>query len=190
MNRKLTALVVAVAGLSLLAAPQAFAAAPKAKTLAQNACQKERTVLGKTLFRATYGKTPMRTCRAETRAEAREALENAAHECMAERQADPAAFAEKYGTNPNKRNAFGKCVSKKARGELNEDLAETKNAAKECMAERRADPAAFAETYGTNTNKRNAFGTCVASKKAGADDDPEEDEPGDDPGDGGGEGEV
>ena len=32
--------------------------------------------------------------------------------CKAERKADRAAFAEKYGTNKNNRNAFGKCVSK------------------------------------------------------------------------------
>ena len=32
-----------------------------------------------------------------------------------ERKADPSAFREKYGTNKNKRNAFGKCVSKQAK---------------------------------------------------------------------------
>ena len=36
---------------------------------------------------------------------------NAAKQCKDERKADPAAFKEKYGTNKNKRNAFGKCVS-------------------------------------------------------------------------------
>ena len=40
---------------------------------------------------------------------------NAAKTCKAERTADPAAFREKYGTNKNKRNAFGKCVSKTAK---------------------------------------------------------------------------
>ena len=39
---------------------------------------------------------------------------NAAKECKAERQADPEEFATNYGTNGNKRNAFGKCVSSKA----------------------------------------------------------------------------
>ena len=41
-----------------------------------------------------------------------DAIVNAAKTCKAERTADPAAFREKYGTNKNKRNAFGKCVSK------------------------------------------------------------------------------
>ena len=48
------------------------------------------------------------------------AFKNAAKACDAERgdtTESRAAFAEKYGTGPNKRNAFGKCVSKKARGE-------------------------------------------------------------------------
>ena len=40
-----------------------------------------------------------------------EARVNAAKACKAERAADPAAFAEKYGKNKNKKNAFGKCVS-------------------------------------------------------------------------------
>jgi hypothetical protein len=51
----------------------------------------------------------------ELTAERREALKNAAKECKAEFRADPDAFEQKYGSNRNKRNAFGKCVSQKAR---------------------------------------------------------------------------
>jgi len=43
---------------------------------------------------------------------------NAAQECRAERgniAASREAFRIRYGTNKNKRNAFGKCVSKRAR---------------------------------------------------------------------------
>jgi hypothetical protein len=40
---------------------------------------------------------------------------NAAKSCWTERQADPAAFTAKYGTNKNKSNAFGKCVSGKVK---------------------------------------------------------------------------
>jgi hypothetical protein len=39
---------------------------------------------------------------------------NAAKKCRTERALDRAAFAEKYGTNANNRNAFGKCVSHEA----------------------------------------------------------------------------
>lgn len=42
-------------------------------------------------------------------------FKNAAKECAAERrQMGREAFAEEHGTNDNKRNAFGKCVSSKA----------------------------------------------------------------------------
>lgn len=36
---------------------------------------------------------------------------NPARKCKAERALDVEAFNERYGTNANKRNAFGKCVS-------------------------------------------------------------------------------
>jgi hypothetical protein len=42
------------------------------------------------------------------------AEDNAARQCRQEQSADPAAFKDKYGTNANKSNAFGKCVSQKA----------------------------------------------------------------------------
>ncbi len=38
------------------------------------------------------------------------------------------------------------------------------NAAQECRAERDADEALFAETYGSNKNGKNAFGKCVSGK--------------------------
>ena len=41
------------------------------------------------------------------------ALTNAARSCKADRKADAAAFASKYGAD---RNAFGRCVSAKAKG--------------------------------------------------------------------------
>lgn len=92
---------------------------------------------------------------------------NAAQECRAERGSSDAtrdAFRDKYGTNANGRNAFGKCVSKRARDEAQErKSAERKHAAKRCAAERKEiGAAAFAEKYGTNKNKRNAFGKCVS----------------------------
>lgn len=103
--------------------------------------------------------------------EERNARINAAKECKAEREADPVAFAE-YGTNPNGRNAFGKCVSEKAREneaeedeQDQEDATAWKNAAKECAAEREADASGFATQYGTeNADYKNAFGKCVSQK--------------------------
>jgi len=101
----------------------------------------------------------------EEAAERRAAKRSASRDCRAERSDDPAAFAEKY------RN-FGKCVSAKAKQELKaadqadrEEIAEAKNAAKECATERDGlGEDAFDEKYGTNRNKRNAFGKCVSGK--------------------------
>jgi len=88
---------------------------------------------------------------------------NAAKACKAERASLGAdAFAAKYGTNANKKNAYGKCVSETARKLTAEQQAE-KNAAKACKAERASIGAdAFAAKYGTNANKKNAFGKCVS----------------------------
>src|SRR3954452_7846098 len=91
---------------------------------------------------------------------------NAARQCRAERGTTSAtreAFAEKYGTNANKKNAFGKCVSQKAREEQRERRAARRKARKDCRAERKdIGRAAFAEKYGAKHNKRNAFGKCVS----------------------------
>ena len=100
------------------------------------------------------------------------AEKNAAKACKAERGKDPAAFKTNYGTNANKRNAFGKCVSKQAKlkndsedeaGETEADSDAESNAAKKCKAERtRIGVEAFNNLHGTNPNKRNAFGKCVS----------------------------
>jgi hypothetical protein len=89
---------------------------------------------------------------------------NAAQECRAERgEIGVTAFRAKYGANDNKRNAFGKCVSKKAKAHERKRKAERRNAAKECRAERDdIGETAFADKYGTNKNKSNAFGKCVS----------------------------
>ena len=68
-------------------------------------------------------------------------------------------FKATYGTNANKANAFGKCVSKNA--QTAEHAAA--NAAKTCKAERDSlGTDAFATKYGTNGNGKNAFGKCVS----------------------------
>ena len=111
---------------------------------------------------------------AEEEAENGEAAKNAAQECKAERAADAEAFKTDYGTNKNGKNAYGKCVSGKASEKKAamdaadaQEVAETKNAAKECAAERAADAGAFKTDYGTNKNGRNSFGKCVSSKLRG-----------------------
>ncbi|GIU95321.1 MAG: hypothetical protein KatS3mg012_1778 [Gaiellaceae bacterium] len=84
--------------------------------------------------------------------------------CRAERQSmGVEAFRNKYGTNPNKANAFGKCVSAKSKEQRKAREAK-ENAAKKCKAELASmGVEAFRNKYGTNPNKANAFGKCVSA---------------------------
>ena len=109
-----------------------------------------------------------------TTAQAQSAEGEAEKACKAERNSlGVEAFSEKYGTNHNKRNAFGKCVSGKSKGKKNDQDAkdedekdeDTGAAAKACRAERASiGLEAFAKKYGTNHNLKNAFGKCVSGK--------------------------
>jgi hypothetical protein len=89
----------------------------------------------------------------------------AAKQCSSERSSmGTDAFKALYGTNKNKSNAYGKCVSKLA--QQNEQA--QSNAAAQCRSERSADPAAFAAKYGTGKKGANAFGKCVSQKAKAA----------------------
>ncbi len=161
-----------------LAVPAGAAAKPSQtnKRAAKEQCQLERgpTRDQHRAFKAQYHSFSrcVRENAVEEAAEAVTAHKNASQECRAERTAlGNDAFAEKYGTNANNRNAFGKCVSGKAsehKAEIDaadEQKAEERlNAAEECGDERDALGAeAFGEKYGNNKNKRNAFGRCVST---------------------------
>ena len=158
-------LIVAAACVGVLTAGVGTAAAGQDDPVKQaKALCVDQKQADKAAFEALWGKNAMRNCKRAAAGEVEEAAKNAAQECRAEEEADPVAFTETYGTGKNGKNAFGKCVSQKSKAELEEEVAEFKNAAKECRAEEEADPAAFTETYGTNGNKKNAFGKCVSSK--------------------------
>ena len=62
--------------------------------------------------------------------EREEAQRGASAACRSERAANRAAFEQKYGTNANRRNAFGKCVSSAAKANKNEADAADRAAAK------------------------------------------------------------
>jgi hypothetical protein len=93
---------------------------------------------------------------------------NAAQECRAERGDSAAtreAFRVKYGTNKTKSNAFGKCVSTRARDEEQEGATAQANASKQCKAEaEQVGAEAFAAKYGSGKKSRNAHGKCVSAK--------------------------
>jgi hypothetical protein len=84
---------------------------------------------------------------------------NAAKYCKAVRESKGVeAFATLYGTNTNKKNAYGKCVSKtaSAKAEKREDAAEAQ-AVVDCKKQKAEDAAKFAENYKN-------LGQCVKAK--------------------------
>jgi hypothetical protein len=150
-----------------LALPATAAAAPKEPTpedRARTACKTEKHAMGTQLFKRTYGakstSKAMKACIAKAEPAAEEETKNAAQACKAERDADEDAFADKYGTNKNGKNAFGKCVSGMASAKMQEEANDRANAAHTCKALRREKPAEFTGTYGTG---KNAFGKCVSA---------------------------
>ena len=112
-------------------------------------CRADRTALGAEQFRAEH-----RSIGACIRATVRE---NRAQRRAAVRECRDQGLRGR---------AFGQCV-RAERAEQRQEEGEQRNAARECRAEREAmGEAAFREHYGTNRNKRNAFGKCVSSKVA------------------------
>ena len=94
-------------------------------------------------------------------AEAAPEQKSAAQLCQEQKKAmGDVAFKALYGTNANKSNAFGKCVSKQ-NAQADKSHA---NAAKACADERKTlGEQAFRDKYGKD-NKANAFGKCVSAK--------------------------
>ena len=98
-------------------------------------------------------------------------FKNAAKYCKAIRESKGTEqFATLYGTNKNKKNAFGKCVSKtaSAKADKREDAAETNAATAECKKQQQADASKFAQDYKN-------FGQCVKSHKDKSGDDSDDD---------------
>jgi hypothetical protein len=169
--------VGAVLALALpIAAAQADDSAVSAKALAKQACKTEKAQVGTKTFKLTYAAKSVakarEKCVAKTVPATADAKSNAAQTCATERDADPAAFTLKYGTNGREgtngagKNAFGKCVSTLAKAQTEEETDARVAASESCKA---MDQATFDATYGT---KKNAFGKCVsATAKAQADDD-------------------
>ena len=146
------------------------------KSAAREQCQLERgtTRDHHRAFRAQYQSFSrcVRENAVEEAAEQGKARKNAARECREERTTmGNEAFAGEYGTTENDRNAFGKCVSLKARAmkarmdAADEQKAEERqNAAETCGDERDTlGVDAFRAKYGTGEGKRNAFGKCVST---------------------------
>jgi hypothetical protein len=87
------------------------------KNSAKQKCKAERAA-DRAAYKAKYGSDGLGKCMAghtqqSEDDEATDAEKNAAKKCKAERaEIGLEAFKDRYGTNANKANAFGKCVSK------------------------------------------------------------------------------
>ena len=175
-----------VAAVLALAAPAAYAVPPAGKgkpdantssTSGPSAavlCKQQRVKMGMSAFRALYApsgspKAAMDACLTNVSAQVTTTFKNAAKECKDERGTtteSKQAFADRYGTNANKRNAFGKCVSGKVKKETQEQQQETLSAAKQCKKDKADNAQAFADKYGAT---KNAFGKCVAANSKESD---------------------
>jgi hypothetical protein len=170
--------ILIVASLAALVVPAASFAGPSGQDRENGAraCKALRASLGTDLFRQTYGTAQshrmnaMGKCVSQWTHAAHQNRVSARSACTAE-QADPnfaashdgKSFAEFYGKNANDHNAFGKCVSSKAKASLAQEKSATVNAAKSCKTERGSMTLAeFRAKYGKNANDRNAFGKCVS----------------------------
>ena len=164
--------LIVVAFAAMLALPALAVAgspSPADKAAAVKQCSTLRTGMGAAPFKQLYGTNANKSnafgkCVSNLAQKNEQDRSNAAAACRTERSADPVAFATKYGKGPKHANAFGNCVSANAKSAAAARIEATKNAAKACWTERKADLAAFKAKYGTNADKSNAFGKCVSLK--------------------------
>jgi hypothetical protein len=184
--KRIGSVVLCCIGVAAIGAGAALAdnSTPNPNQVAAQLCTSELHAVGVKQFKMNHGDNPpkyqhaMRNCMRENRTAGQNVVNNAAQQCKAE-QADPnfatnhggMTFDQFYGTNPNDRNSFGQCVSSKVQATEAQEDQNLQNAAQQCRTER-GDPSfatthdgkSFTDFYGTNHNKKNAFGKCVSSK--------------------------
>ncbi len=173
---KLKAVLAALAVAAILpVAAYADEASPSDKANGARSCQALKTSMGDATFKSTYGtnadkSNAMGKCVSKW-AQAEHATRHAAAAACKAEQADAGfaaahggkTFAQFYGTGKNGANAMARCLQSKRAAESAEDRQAVVNAARSCKAERKAmgaDP--FKAKYGSNADKSNAFGRCVA----------------------------
>jgi hypothetical protein len=140
-------------------------------------CRAQRTSMGDKSFSELYGanandRNAFGKCVSKLAREEHANRVNAAEACRAEQNdlSFPAThggktFTQFYGTNANGSNAFGKCVSRKAKQASQERQEATLTAARQCKAERaQMGERAFRAKYGVGLRRANAFGNCVSQK--------------------------
>jgi hypothetical protein len=162
--------------LAFVAVPAAFADdSPSPSSQASTLCKQQRTAMGTTAFKLLYGgnANAYGHCVSKLAGTVQSDNANAARQCAAERadagfaaSHDGKTFQQFYGSGMHGNNAFGKCVSTKAKALSDDQQESTIAAAKTCKAERtQMGATAFTKQYG---GRANAFGKCVSKlTKAG-----------------------
>jgi hypothetical protein len=164
-------IVFAAAALAL--APVAGFATPTPTQAAAKDCATLRAKMGVAAFNQAFGtagtSNAFGKCVAKMAQLEQRNATSANALCRAE-QADPnfasthggKTFAQFYGNGPSGRNAFGNCVSRKARSSSAVEQSGL-NPAQTCSAMRTSMTSRlFVQAFGTNANHRNAFGRCVS----------------------------
>ena len=153
--------LVTVVALACLALPTAALAKPKPPAdPGSAACKAQLAAIGSAEFKSLHGN--MGQCVAKMKQASgaeKSATLNAAKQCKADRgttEASREAFRQKYGSNANKANAFGKCVSAKAKSTGEDNEQDAKRA--------RADLTFAADTV---SNRHVIFDLHANNKKAG-----------------------
>jgi hypothetical protein len=152
-------------------APVAALATPTPGQAARKDCTALRAKLGTTAFTQAFGggANAFGVCVSKFTRFEQAGLNSANALCRGE-QADPnfaaahagKTFAEFYGTGAKHKNAFGNCVSRKARNSSAAGQSGV-NPARACAALRTKMTAAlFRQSFGTNAGHSNAFGKCVS----------------------------
>jgi hypothetical protein len=162
--------------LAFVAVPAAFADdSPSPSSQASTLCKQQRTAVGTTAFKLLYGGSANAygRCVSKLAGSVQSDNANAAKQCAAERadaafatSHDGKTFAQVYAPGAHGNNAFGKCVSTKAKALSDDQQEATIAAAKTCKAERtQMGATAFTKKYG---GRANAFGKGVSKlTKAG-----------------------
>lgn len=163
-------LIICVA-VAFALAPVAALATPSPTQAASKDCAALRAKIGSAAFSQAFGggANAFGVCVSKLSRFEQADLSSANTLCRAE-QADPSfasthggkTFAQFYGSGAKHKNAFGNCVSLKARSSSAAGQAGM-NPARACVALRtRMTTNLFKQSFGTNANHSNAFGKCVA----------------------------
>lgn len=163
--------LIICAAVAFALAPVAALATPTPAQAASKDCTALRAKIGTQAFAQAFGggANAFGACVSKLTRFEQADLKSANALCRAE-QADPnfaathggKTFVQFYGTGAKHKNAFGNCVSLKARNSSATGQSGV-NPARACVALRtRMTAAVFKQSFGTNANHSNAFGKCVA----------------------------